>query len=945
MRSFIAACLFVPAFLAADSFHPNQFPTYPKETIRQTDIRLMEADHFFDAGLYSQATPIYQQLLADILRKLSLSNHADERSLVLQAMQCRFHLAQTYFAMKQYKNVIEVLSDNIVLSSNASEDLETLQNSSVYLMALAWKNLKDYPLSASLFSLYLSVAPPFLQPFYDEGRFELGIVYFLWNRWEEAEILLKSLGEIPSKPRLHALAQLYLVRIALAQGKSLKAEHLLKSMSGKLRDSLSDNDPLHFEFSYLQGEVLFQLQNYSKALEFFQNALPKHIPQKSSWYADTLYHLGWCYLKIGEDPAKNLSEQSDDFHKAEETFQQLLNESSEERSYLALGQCLLARAKWLKDENAYAQAEDLLSQQGIFQSHEAKAHALLLRAEAAPSYIQRDRFYRQLTQEANSQSAFYAKGWYMRGLNDFEHGLQLQKGAALEESRHSFERASNAFSKAFTLLKETDKRLAGSAVKYQALAIKDSGHGNADLEAFQLIDDLINLYPEHWQAVNHPDEILYLHGFLATRLNPAHPEKYTPIADRSLKAAAAFPACAFGDIALNHLGAFYYRENDFQSAEAAYLLLGEKFPSSPLCGEAWLRAAACADQLHKDPEISRQRRQKVFEQYPASDQAAEAYFTYYTYQEYLQGDRNAIKHLQRFIEQNAESPFQIEAYYLLGMDYKRDRKTPEGKWIRKKSLTDAIDAFQEAETLYDLLRVKQLIPEKKLTFYTTLRYRAILERALANLAIAEDAQGAKQQIYLEYAEEVFRQLLDDFKQSTTLFQDGSPSIYEESAFGLVQTYLKEKKQPDAEALLSDLIQKCALAKVTRGYYLSRALYEQGKIALNKKDYNHALQLFKQAEDASKGNLLSTDQKLDLWIQQSNCLQGLDQNDNALLILSKVINDDAISTLRLKAMYLRAEIYETQSRPELARKQLDSLARKGGTWALKAKEKLEKQYGY
>ena len=41
------------------------------------------------------------------------------------------------------------------------------------------------------------------------------------------------------------------------------------------------------------------------------------------------------------------------------------------------------------------------------------------------------------------------------------------------------------------------------------------------------------------------------------------------------------------------------------------------------------------------------------------------------------------------------------------------------------------------------------------------------------------------------------------------------------------------------------------------------------------------------------------------------------------------------------MYLRAEIYELQNRPELALKQLEATASKGGEWSQKAKEKLEK----
>ena len=99
----------------------------------------------------------------------------------------------------------------------------------------------------------------------------------------------------------------------------------------------------------------------------------------------------------------------------------------------------------------------------------------------------------------------------------------------------------------------------------------------------------------------------------------------------------------------------------------------------------------------------------------------------------------------------------------------------------------------------------------------------------------------------------------------------------------------------------------------------------------------------QAGNAA-GKTLNTEQRLDLLMMQADCLREMQQFDKAMLTLSTVINDDSISPLRLKAMYLRAELYELQKKQDLARKQLEALSRKGGEWALKAKEKLEKEYG-
>lgn len=540
----------------------------------------------------------------------------------------------------------------------------------------------------------------------------------------------------------------------------------------------------------------------------------------------------------------------------------------------------------------------------------------------------------------------------MHALNDFEYALFLTQSGQYLKGKITFENSAKAFRKAFSLLCAKDDSNAGAALKYQALACSYLGQTSADMQTIKILEELMEIHPHQWHAMDSPDEILYLHGFFTARLaKPGENEKFFAIAERSLKAAILHPAGKFADQALRHLGAMHYSNGNYAEAEAAYLQLANDYPKSPFAGEAWYWSACCADNLKEDAEIGRQRRRYVFENFPHSPIAAEAYFTLYTYQEYLQGNRNAIKHLQNFSIKYPQTPFLIESKYLIGLDYKRDRKTPEGKWIRKKSFTDSIDAFQEAENLFDTLKASALIPEDKLDYYIAVRYRATLERALANLAIAEDSQGAKRQIYLEYAEEVFKNLVADFctpdhPEASVLCQGNPyPSIYEESSFWLAQTYIKAQDDAAAEQVLSDMLNHYQQAKVTRGYYLSRVWYEQAKIAIRNKDFALALQFLKHAEDSSKGHLLSTDQKLDLWIQQSLCYRGLDQFDNAILVLSRVVNDDAISALRLKAMYLRAETYELQGRPELARKQLESMAKKGGVWALKAQEKMEKEYGY
>ena len=118
------------------------------------------------------------------------------------------------------------------------------------------------------------------------------------------------------------------------------------------------------------------------------------------------------------------------------------------------------------------------------------------------------------------------------------------------------------------------------------------------------------------------------------------------------------------------------------------------------------------------------------------------------------------------------------------------------------------------------------------------------------------------------------------------------------------------------------------------------------MALNRHEHQTALECFVAAEKAiDNPQKLNPCEKFELWIHQSTCCSLLHQSDEAMRLLSRVINDEAASPLRIQAMVLRAEIYESQGRPELALKQLEAAATKGGEWGRKAQEKLEKIYGY
>ena len=916
--------------------------TYYSEQIRHADL-------LFNATLYIEASEIY----ADVLEGIAQGNYPDvlkdtERGQEL-TYQLRYRVALMNYLAGNNTKAIALLEEANSPELPKNSALRAIHNQGLYLAALAHKNLEEHEKSIALLRAYLQSEDQPL-PKHDEALLEIGMAHFELGQFSIARENLEALNQKKNvRSDITNASRLHLARIEIAEGKAKDAEKALSD----IEMSVKTENPLYYEILYYHGEAFYQMQEYVKAVDYFERILPKRNFLMASWYYETLERIGSSYLKLADDPSLDTTQQLLYFDKAEATFKLLLEASKDERAYLAMGNYYLVRGRRLNDKVALQQAEKLLSKSEAFISQDAQTQSLILRTEAASSYADRDKLYRQLTLEIHKDSPLYAQGWYLRGLNDFEEGQRLLKMEQPQEANKAFERAVNSLKKSFEMLQSKDKLRAALSLKYQAQAFAYQNTHESWNKAFLILDDLVQTHSDIWTSLPDPDEIFYLKALLASQI-AIDPEKehYAVIAEKSLQdQIVRFPDGKYVDEALNLLGAISYQKKNYLAAKEYFVKLASDHPTSPSAAEALFWAAKSAEELKENSQIIKNYRQNLFEKYPLSPFAAEAYFTYYSYVEYINGDTAAIKHLQAMQTLFPDSPLLLNANYLIGLDFKKVRKTKEGKLIHRRNLTAAIDAFHEVESIFDTLYQKKLLPTKDLDYFITIRYRATIERALANAAIAEESKGAKRQIYLEYAADVFRQINRDFdKADHPLTQyltlgETYTSIQEQSEFGLAQTYVQANQDELANKTLIDMIEKYHAAKITRGYFLSQAWSQRAQISMRQGDYLQALSFFSSAEDAGKGKVLNSDEKLDIWIQQSLCFMKMKEFDQAMLILSKVINEDAASSLRLKAMVLRAEIYQQQGRHELARKQLEATAKKGGEWALKAKEKLEKDYGY
>lgn len=798
-----------------------------------------------------------------------------------------FSLAECYFQNENFIKTIEVLKCKC--------DTEN----KLLLLAMSYNRLKQYDEAIYILSSY----PDLLNT--DEAIYERAFALFYSNRLQEAKIEFERLVNAPQD--LLFLSKLYLARICLHFSSLEEAEILLSGMENALQ-----GHPLQKELYYLQGQLYFQKRNYILAIEAFEKVTSK----TNSLQSDVLYQLGWSYLKAIDDPLNVPHFKRKLFEKAEAAFKKM---DEDESLYLSLSACYLSRAHILKDEEA---------------SH----------------FFESDHLYRELTANKNEESLFYSKTLYLKGLNDIEEGKKLLSLKKETEAHSLFERAAYFLAEAALRFKKENKKLAGLSLKSQAGAFAEENQESGFLKAFHIYDTLIEKNPEIFSELEDPDEIYYLRALSLLKLLEKETaleskKKYFPLIEGSLKInLTLYPKGKFADLSLILLGTFYYQNKRYEEAASRFLQI-EKTSKPELICEAYFYAALALDQSPDKEEIARELRKKIYTEYPLSKYAAESYFLYYSYQDYVQGDRAALKHLHSFTEIFKESVFLLNAHYLIGMDYERDRKTAEGKWIRKKSLTSAVDHFQLVISTFDRLEKASSIQDQ-LDYFVSIRYNALLEKGIAYLKIAEESSGTKSEIYLEYAQNVFSQIVQDFKSPQSCFakfivdKEPYPSLLEESSYYLGISYIKLKNFLAARKVYDEMIENYQSLNITRSYYLSRIFYELGLMLMNEKEYGLSLGKLQQAEDAAKGKILNSDQKLDLWIQMSLCYLGLKQYDSAILILSKVINSDVVSSLRLKAMFLRAEMYEYQGRFDLCKKQLEAVAKNGGDWAVKAHERLD-----
>ncbi len=736
---------------------------------------------------------------------------------------------------------------------------------------------------------------------------EKGKTLIALGDFHRAENILLSIS--PKDPFIYSLAQIQLSKLSLFNNNAQKALDILSN---------THIDPFfNTERLFLKSCSLLKLNREPEALHSLEKILPSVM--KNSTLRPILHLAMRLYLK--KALASDKDEAATFFLKTEELLKHTLELESDESTHLFAIDIYLLKAKKIGDLKAYEIALQLLNHSKVFVTEEGMAEANIKRALSSPLFEERERRIDAL------QTHLAGRAFLLQGLNQYEEGLK-------ENDILLFKKAAGQFQKAIDVI--DDPEMLGLCYKYLSLALLKSPDFNDHLLAWEKLYSLIN-QPNVFSQITAAHDIITLAAWTALQTQ-------NPIVLHSAK--KMLQESQQKDISFLRLeGLICAQLGDWAAADSLFECLIKEGEITEQA-EGWFWRGYCAEKQEKE-EIKKEYYLKCYSQ--PNSLGAIAFFYTYSFKEYMHGKKKAIKHLEKMAAYFPRHPLNIISYYLVGLFYKKNDVDEQGKICRKKNLTHAIDAFNEAEVLFYSLVKENSFSQEEFNYYTLIANQSQLERAEANLTIAKHSEGSKRAIYIEYAQRVFKEIIGAFNNSQSLANSQLthethpyPKRWAQAMLGLAKTYEEKNAFQEADKILSLSVEAYKKAGIESGVGLMQVYDGKGSLAEKNGDYEGALKHFISAEKTVENcyQLLSPDEKISLWLKQSTCYRELKDYDSSMKILSKIINDEVISPLRIKAMILRSEIYQLQGRHELARKQLISASLKGGEWGAKAKKKLE-----
>lgn len=428
---------------------------------------------------------------------------------------------------------------------------------------------------------------------------------------------------------------------------------------------------------------------------------------------------------------------------------------------------------------------------------------------------------------------------------------------------------------------------------------------------------------QHLEKIDAPNQNLLYEACLCA-YKAKNPEKAAALSELFLQKHPKSPL--YAEI-LFEKAILAWQQDDHENAFYAFSQLKASYPDFSRLDAALFFMASMLK--NTDPE-ARALYHEVVRRFPQSNYAPESYYRMYPEEMYLSCDIQAMGHLKKMPKAYAKSPFGVLALLCVARFEQEECPKNSVSASQVKTLTEIVAVRQEAIEQGKMLMND--MPQKMRAIFWPHLMDAEYEQAQCYFTLGnfDNVRAA-----CETLKNTINQLAEETKPHL---------LWHKAAFLQSRTLLLQGKEAQAREELTNLIEYSAATGFEKSEPLALALIELADMKARDNDYDIAFLMLNKAltlqTTSTNDELL-----LEILIAKSQLHRKTGELDKAMILLSSVINDESASSLRIQAMFLRAEIYELKGRRDLAFRQLQTTAKKGGEWGLRAAKKLEEKYGY
>ena len=912
---------------------------------RHWEGRLLQAEKLWQSHHFQEAGLFWRQVLGAVERK-SFPNTFSEQSRNELLCELQFRTAESYYLAHDFQNAFSLMSSRQPLLHSYSKQLRNLWQDGLFLQGLAAVGLKQWQQGLDLFELYLSQKteePPFLL----QASYQSALCALQSRNFAKAHFHLQLPLQESKESDLTKKAILLLAALEIEE----ETLDLARTHLDELQNELLTCQPLFYECLYYKGKLSLLQNNFEQAALFLEQAIPGHLRDGFDWTNATLSLLGHTYLSLAQKTKTySLLEREVFFDRSQTCFEELILQTTgenEEAAILGLAQNFALRFLETNDVEWQKKAENLLATNLHIQSQKGKFEANLLLTALIGDFQDRQKHYDLYIKEASFDNLLTIKGLYLSSIND------------LEKSKNEPDIKQKILDKVIknsTIAFEQEKKLSENLLPVRfavAKALLDQQQTSGTSLACSLLEEAALVQTNKNRSRAQKEEALFLLALAYTQKASFDKKAASyKLANETIhQFFSCFPHSPYVGHALHLLGYLYQLQNEDAKALDVWQTIIADYADYSNLDEVLFLAAESLEARHQQVELVTNYRKQLYKNFETSPRAPVSFFRLFPESEYLEGSYHAIQHLKKMPQAFENSPFAVASYFYVGMRLKQEGMQKKLSEEHTALLEESVFNFEKTISLYSKLKRENAISDSIKLPLQSIYFQAELLRAknLSQLALA----GKQSTASYELCQEGLKKLMQSLEFEIANLQEKSEvppyiahffSTWQEASLRRSRALEMLGREQDAIEELHHLVTFAKSMKMQEGENVARAYCDLASFHAREGKFNEAHELLLQAERVqAKG--LARELLLEIWIAKSHCFRRMQQLDIAMTLLSQVINDDCASSLRVQAMFLRAEIYELQHRRDLAMKQLEATAKKGGEWGGLASHKLEEIYGF